>query len=145
MSSILKSKCKQLGCLIPSSHKGYCTKHSEMGTTPLVHKHSQHEHSHLYKKARWAQVRRNALFRTPLCQRCKCYGVVREGNNVDHVIPARLAPELFFNSSNHQVLCHSCHSIKTGREQRGELWDFRGATPAKVDPCLLYTSPSPRD
>lgn len=34
---------------------------------------------------------------------------------VDHVIPHRGDPDLFWESSNHQPLCRHCHGVKTGR------------------------------
>jgi 5-methylcytosine-specific restriction protein A len=38
--------------------------------------------------------------------------------DVDHVVPHRGDRQLFWDTSNHQALCHSCHSRKTGKEKR---------------------------
>lgn len=46
-------------------------------------------------------------------------GRLVSGTHVDHVRPHRGDWSLFMDSTNLQALCHSCHSRKTAREDRG--------------------------
>lgn len=63
----------------------------------------------------WAK--RTALKRDNYtCQKC---GLKEEGLvEVDHVIPCRVAPELYCEISNLMTLCPNCHKRKTLNERR---------------------------
>ena len=37
----------------------------------------------------------------------------------DHIVPHKGDMKLFWDSANHQSLCHDCHSFKTAREDGG--------------------------
>lgn len=50
-----------------------------------------------------------------LCQECLRAGKTETGNQVDHIVPAKDADELFWVASNLQVLCRKCHALKTRR------------------------------
>jgi len=73
---------------------------------------------------RWQKYRRAFLAEHPLCVACQAKGRVTPATDVDH-IQAVTGPDdpLFWEPSNHQALCHACHSSKTAREDGG----FRGA------------------
>lgn len=67
-----------------------------------------------YLRAKWANVRKMVLARDHhLCQACKRDGKLKQGNQIDHIIPAEKRPELFYVLDNLQTLCGSCHSAKT--------------------------------
>ena len=51
---------------------------------------------------------------------CRCAECMKQGNLtpatvVDHIIPHRGDMKLFWDESNWQALCESCHNQKTGR------------------------------
>ena len=48
-----------------------------------------------------------------LCQSCLKDGITTPANEVDHIIPTRLRPDLFYTLDNLQTLCGPCHSKKT--------------------------------
>jgi 5-methylcytosine-specific restriction protein A len=74
---------------------------------------------HLYKTARWDRRRRHQLSREPLCKYCLAAGRTEMATVVDHVVPHRGDPELFWNSEL-QSLCESHHnSSKQSEELRG--------------------------
>ncbi len=57
----------------------------------------------------------------PLCRRCQQEGRVAEADEVDHIVPVKLAPHLRLDPSNLQSLCKPHHSRKTQAENdRGE-------------------------
>lgn len=69
-----------------------------------------------YADPRWQHARRAFLREHPLCCDCGELGAVVEATDVDHVVPHRGDPKLFWDRSNWQALCHECHSRKTARE-----------------------------
>lgn len=64
---------------------------------------------------RWQKYRDGFLARNPLCIECKALGRVTLATDVDHIKPVRDAPELFWEPSNHQPLCGTCHKRKTAK------------------------------
>ena len=61
----------------------------------------------------WRRLRARFLTYHPTCEECGA-----PASDVDHVIPKRAGgPDEWHNL---QALCHSCHSLKTNRERRGE-------------------------
>lgn len=70
----------------------------------------------LYKLAAWIRASRAYLRRHPLCEDCLELNVYEPSTEVDHKTPHRGDRELFFDRSNWQALCKSCHSRKTARE-----------------------------
>lgn len=70
--------------------------------------------SPLYKTKRWQILRIKVLVRdTYTCQMCGT--ILRDGRSspysavVDHLQPAGLRPDLFFDEGNLQAVCKSCH------------------------------------
>ena len=64
---------------------------------------------------RWRRYRKAFLARHPVC--VVCHDVAK---HVDHIQPVSGPDDLlFWESSNHQALCASCHNAKTMREQGG--------------------------
>lgn len=70
----------------------------------------------LYSTKAWKDARRAFLKRHPLCVDCGGLGLVVEAREVDHIKPHRGDRALFFDRTNWQSLCRSCHSRKTARE-----------------------------
>jgi len=53
----------------------------------------------------------------PLCVECEKEGKVVPATNVDHIVPHRGDPVLFWAEGNWQGLCATHHSIKTAKGQ----------------------------
>ena len=106
--------CRHANCpvLIEDSN-GYCQQHKPL--YGLQHRVSTNRPSAGKRgyNAKWAKARATYLRNHPLCAMC---GV--PANVVDHVVPHDGSTETFWNISNWQPLCHSCHSKKTYSENR---------------------------
>jgi len=63
-----------------------------------------------YYTARWRALRQQVLHDTPVCNDCGLHA----SRDVDHIIPHRGDPVLFWDAGNLQALCARCHSHKTG-------------------------------
>ena len=61
--------------------------------------------------ARWRKARKLFLNRNPLCNVCKRVATV-----VDHIKPHKGDKVLFWDMSNWQAMCKSCHDTKTAKE-----------------------------
>jgi len=48
------------------------------------------------------------------CVEC---GRIDNSNHADHIIPVTARPDLRYEISNGQCLCHGCHNRKTARER----------------------------
>jgi 5-methylcytosine-specific restriction protein A len=68
-----------------------------------------------YNTTRWRKNRRTFLKYNPACVDCKGRGVFTPATVVDHVIPVSQGAD-FWEQSNWQALCQSCHNSKTGKE-----------------------------
>ena len=68
--------------------------------------------------SRWAKARKGFLAKHTLCSSCRAPATV-----VDHIRPHRGDWSLFWDRSNWQPLCASCHSRKTA-EQDGRWGSF---------------------
>jgi 5-methylcytosine-specific restriction endonuclease McrA len=69
---------------------------------------------------RWQKYRLAFLRDHPICVRCEADGKLTPATQVDHVVPVNGADDpAFFEPSNHQALCQSCHSTKTNQEDGG--------------------------
>jgi len=69
--------------------------------------------------ARWRKVRKRFLAENPLCTECMKEGRLTPATVVDHIVPHKGDPELFWDESNWQPLCKQCHDRKTAREDGG--------------------------
>ena len=67
-----------------------------------------------YRKAQ-ARIKANPMIADhPLCAKCRENGKLTPATVVDHIIPHRGDPVLFWDRSNWQPLCKDCHDRKTG-------------------------------
>ncbi|WP_284641200.1 HNH endonuclease [Paenibacillus silviterrae] len=69
--------------------------------------------------SRWRKERLTFLLANPLCRHCLERQHLSEATVVDHIIPHRGDQRLFWDQSNWQALCDSCHSTKTAKEDGG--------------------------
>ena len=55
-----------------------------------------------------------------LCVPCKKRGLIESAKEIDHIIPVKEAPDRFWDHTNWQGICRSCHLEKSAREARNE-------------------------
>ena len=63
---------------------------------------------------KWQRARTTFLKKHPLCAYCLAQSRLTPATVVDHVIPHRGDPALFWDEANWQPLCKPCHDQKTG-------------------------------
>lgn len=95
----------------------------------------------LYNSAKWKRVRSQHLFDQPRCIMCLAANKQTPANEVDHIIPHCGDTDLFWDESNHQSLCKSCHSSKTFYESIKTTRLPRNINPRSNDITLLFGSP----
>ena len=66
---------------------------------------------------RWQKARERFLRSNPLCVYCKAKGRVEVANVVDHIVPHRGNQEIFWDESQWQALCKSCHDSTKQKEE----------------------------
>lgn len=81
------------------------------------------------RSRRWQALRRRLMDQRPLCVHCQVDGRTVEARELDHVVGAMDAPELFYVESNLQPLCTTCHAAKSRRERAGQPEPERYAVP----------------
>jgi 5-methylcytosine-specific restriction protein A len=67
---------------------------------------------------RWDKARRLFLSEHPLCRMCRDQGAMTPATVVDHVVPHRGNPQLFWDRSNWQPLCKRHHDREKQRQER---------------------------
>lgn len=108
--------CFHPGC--PNiTHGTYCTTHAKQHDTAYRRQRgTSNARGYTY---RWQKESKAYLIRNPLCENClNEYDVIRAATEVDHIIPHKGDMKLFWDETNWQGLCKSCHSKKTAEEQR---------------------------
>jgi len=63
----------------------------------------------------WQKIRKSHLRKHPLCVSCKQLNIIKEGEEVDHILP--LNDGGTHHPDNLQTLCKSCHSTKTAQDK----------------------------
>jgi 5-methylcytosine-specific restriction protein A len=59
------------------------------------------------------------LIQNPLCVHCMKADRITASTVVDHIKPHKGNKVLFWDQTNWQALCSSCHGIKTARDDGG--------------------------
>jgi len=74
--------------------------------------HGLRERKKLYKTSRWQSLRTSHLATHPVCEFCKAEGRIVPAEIVDHIRGHQTGDWKlrFFDPSNLQSLCWSCHS-----------------------------------
>lgn len=108
-----KKPCQYSNC--PElTHKRFCKKHNSYNSSDRSKPYSH----------KWRKERARFLKENTLCVRCFKNGKLVKATVVDHVTPHRGDMELFWDRSNWQVLCKSCHDSKTATEDRYQVYKF---------------------
>lgn len=110
-------------CLVPGCpqlvERGYCAAHARLlGPTEPRQSAARRGYGR-----RWRAASKAFLLEHPLCAECARRGETTLAAVVDHVLPHRGDPELFWDRANWQPLCKACHDRKTARESG---WTARG-------------------
>jgi hypothetical protein len=146
--------CSGCGTKLPDSYRGRCEackgdaprdaspgrEHKPVGADA-----SRDTHAELYRTPRWTKVSKLQRGRFPVCERRgpDCTGLAEIA---DHYIPAvvyvemcrdkkkfLIATEAFFDMSNLQSLCRTCHAVKSDEDTaaiaRGGPWTELGRPP----------------
>lgn len=114
-----KHPCRHPGCpeLVEAGQK-YCERHKSMHPEEVRSAASRGYNS------RWRKARKAFLQSHPLCEECLKHGRYVKATDVDHIKAHRGDPKLFWDQSNWQALCHSCHSKKTAREDSHPVYHY---------------------
>ena len=125
MPSMPTTLCSHTGCNASAGANGVCRIHKPKPKRQAESQVKQAEPAKLKRidnrpssaqrgyDARWRSARLGFLNDEPLCRYCMMQGITRGADVVDHILPHRGNQELFWDQSNWQPLCYSCHSIKT--------------------------------
>lgn len=112
-----KKPCKQPGC--PNLTSGnYCGEHEGLHRCDRVTADKRGYDS------RWRKARKRFLAAHPLCVQCKSRNKIVSAAVVDHIIPHRGDSSLFWDESNWQALCKSCHDSKTMTDDRYQVYHY---------------------
>lgn len=108
-------KCSAGDCYNPATLRGRCDLHRKHAdrTDRTIRGSST---ARLYDK-HWRKARKSHLIREPLCRPCKATHRTTPATIVDHIIPHRGDLTLFWDRSNWQSICETCHSIKSTKER----------------------------
>lgn len=115
-----RKPCAHPGCRAWATCGSYCEVHAAEYAAQRAERRSaamqRADRSRLSPDARgynsrWNKARKTYLRHHPLCVVCG-----EPATEVDHIIPHKGDMQLFWDVSNWQSLCHSCHSRKTFSE-----------------------------
>lgn len=99
--------CVAPGCpRLAERGKRYCSRHAYLENKNRGENHDP-RHSKKYGK-KWQQIRMLYFSTHPYCERCAKGGVMREAEEVHHIIPLNDGGTNDF--SNLQSLCRKCHA-----------------------------------
>ena len=117
--------CKELGCKAPrSKFNGYCLEHGGRDTYIAKETEERKESNAMYQTSHWQRQKSYHLSKNPLCACCLTRGIVTQAQHLDHVFPWRQIGKDAFTNNLFQSLCPSCHSYKTGLEQKGIIKSY---------------------
>lgn len=114
MPSRAKRPCGHMSCpaLVSAGDGPLCPDHKRK-RTKSNNEHRERRYDGSMYGARWRKARRVYLGRNPWCVAAGC---PEPANEVDHIVPHRGDTKVFWDRSNWQALCKSCHSSKTMSE-----------------------------
>ena len=108
----LRKPCSHVGCPNLTAER-FCEQHKEEAKQYDRERGTRQQRGYTN---RWLKCRIIYLRAHPLCVVCLKANRVTAATEVDHIIPHKGDPRLFWDESNWQSLCKSCHSTKTANE-----------------------------
>ena len=119
MATRAKTGCREAGCPRLVAEPGRCAQHTKaQRSADDKRRGSSTQRGY---GSRWQRYRAWRLQQPEytLCVMCDAAGRITPATDVDHIVRVNGADDpLFWDRSNHQSLCHRCHSIKTAQEGR---------------------------
>ncbi len=109
--------CKHQGCA-ELTDGSYCDQHKG------VHVNDRSNAAERGYDSKWRTARNRFLKANPLCGKCKEQDKLTKATVVDHIKPHRGDKVLFWDESNWQALCKSCHDTKTMTEDRYKEYKY---------------------
>lgn len=97
---------------------GYCDTHADQ-VKSFVRERPRESSTARGYGYKWQQARAGFLAKHRLCVKCQARGLVVVATDVDHIEPHKGDMVVFWDRSNWQALCASCHSTKTAGEDGG--------------------------
>ena len=104
-----KRPCRFPGCPNLCDRGVYCNDHSDYSADCLRGSAAERGYD-----GKWRSARARFLRKYPLCVKCRENGKLTPATVVDHIVPHRGDPVLFWDEKNWQPLCKDCHGEKTG-------------------------------
>jgi 5-methylcytosine-specific restriction protein A len=121
-----KKPCRKPGCpKLTRDGSGYCEDHQiaatrrETATAKRYDKRRDPKVKMWLNSGRYKQNRKAFLEKNPLCIECRKKGKTKRANVLDHRTPHKGNAVLFWDQSNWDALCDSCHSVKTNKFEGG--------------------------
>ena len=105
--------CSKPGCKELVRNTLYCANHTPQRQYSSEKRNNDNQK--FYNNTRWRKARKRYLMRQPLCVECRKHNILTMGKVVDHIIPHKGDINLFWDESNWQSLCVSCHNRKTAK------------------------------
>lgn len=111
-----KRPCLVSSCAGFSTNGGYCEHHQDKIRKQDKARGNSHQRGYDHK---WRKERDKYLQDHPLCVEHLKRNMLMPATVVDHIIAHKGDKELFWDKSNWQALCESCHNRKTASEDKG--------------------------
>lgn len=90
---------------------------------------------YLYNTKEWKQLRLAQLRACPLCAYCLASGKTESANIADHKKPHKGDRKLFFDPTNLQSLCKTCHDAAKATLERSGVLPGCGLDGLPLDPA----------
>lgn len=91
---------------------------------------------------KWSKARALHLTANPLCVKCLARDRITAATVVDHIVPHKGDPQLFWDPANWQSLCKPCHDGAKQQEERLGYSTEVGVDGWPIDPRHPANSPS---
>ena len=116
-----KKPCNAQGCNALTRNPRYCDDHADIGKSADARRRERQRETSAQRgyNYKWQQASKGFLVKHPLCAEHERCGEVAAATEVDHIVPHKGDMVLFWDRSNRQALCPSCHSRKTASEDGG--------------------------
>jgi len=126
MTTAPKKPCRNRQCKLTTNNKnGFCDNCQPAANQreKAVRKEYNTRRNPIVKKwlnsSRYLKTRKIFLSRNPLCKRCSAENRPVLATILDHVTPHKGDVGLFWDASNWQPMCKTCHDRKTAAEDGG--------------------------